>query len=721
MKRAALAVFLLVSALAFGQGTCHKDTVNGSAPSGYLKPVAGAQIRVCSDTLSPCTTVPIYSDAALTQPLSNPIASDTNGNYSWCAAPGNYNEQMSGVFNTVNNTPVSIAGEFSNIKIAARCDNATDDTSVIQAAINQATAYQRTFTLPAGRCKVTSTLQVNTKGIEIHGTHGYRPETTGGTSIEFSGTGPLFQLGSDNGHAYDANEYDGVQDFMLADVILRCPNPTTPLANGIANYCGGTYAIRDWRGGDIQLRNVSIEHFEYGFWGIQSDFNEFSGSGYVMYNHVGVYLGPRSDQANIKNQQYMFNDTALYLDGAVGTRVESHFVFNGSPTTAPIQIHSTFAYNTRNVTFAPGTWYENGGTGQIGMNNFVDIGVGDSIQSVGVYFEQPNIVNSDVGNPRNVPYFAKVGNATKVKVTNVVDNYSTSFTSIFQVVGANSPILIFDDFGSNTPTTVTTNSGGGSPLTLGRGTDGTYQLFAGPSKFIGQLTLPSAFFYNPVDATMNVPVRCGLTVDENCRFTFQDHNGVVKYVVGFNADGTFSIDDSTTQRVILTATETRFRLPAAGFQTFRDHNNAEFYRVDEATGETRPTKLAINGDTTMTSAPRMAYADRVEIGANNATQASVGWTPDKPITITRFQVFWSVAAAGCSTQPILSISDSTPTNYVSTGATTFNNGATTPYDSGSVSVNVAAGKHIFPKWSTASVGCTTQPAGIHYSVQYKMQ
>ncbi len=63
------------------------------------RPMAGATVRVCTSaaTGQPCTPLAlIYSDEGLTQALANPIASDGLGNYTFYAAPGRYELEISG-------------------------------------------------------------------------------------------------------------------------------------------------------------------------------------------------------------------------------------------------------------------------------------------------------------------------------------------------------------------------------------------------------------------------------------------------------------------------------------------------------------------------------------------------------------------------------------------------------------------------------------------------
>jgi len=63
------------------------------------RPMAGATVRICtsSATGQPCSPLAnIYSDVALTQTLANPLTTDGLGNYSFYAAPGRYEIEISG-------------------------------------------------------------------------------------------------------------------------------------------------------------------------------------------------------------------------------------------------------------------------------------------------------------------------------------------------------------------------------------------------------------------------------------------------------------------------------------------------------------------------------------------------------------------------------------------------------------------------------------------------
>ena len=72
------------------------------------RPMAGATVRVCTSaaTGQPCTPLAqIYSDPGLTQALANPAASDGLGNYTFYAAPGRYEIEISGPNITTKQLP----------------------------------------------------------------------------------------------------------------------------------------------------------------------------------------------------------------------------------------------------------------------------------------------------------------------------------------------------------------------------------------------------------------------------------------------------------------------------------------------------------------------------------------------------------------------------------------------------------------------------------------
>src|SRR3989442_15411035 len=102
----ALALHVLPGAIqpVHAQGSRKDDIVFNSRGI----PLAGATVRVCAMPASgqPCTPLAlIYSDAALTQALANPTTTDGLGNYSFYAAPGKYEIEISGPGITTKQLP----------------------------------------------------------------------------------------------------------------------------------------------------------------------------------------------------------------------------------------------------------------------------------------------------------------------------------------------------------------------------------------------------------------------------------------------------------------------------------------------------------------------------------------------------------------------------------------------------------------------------------------
>ena len=100
-KRFVMFTFFAAAMAAAGAATLHaqgsrKDDVVFNAQG---RPMAGATVRVCTAaaTGQPCSPLAlIYSDAALTQALANPLTADGMGNYTFYAVPGRYEIEISG-------------------------------------------------------------------------------------------------------------------------------------------------------------------------------------------------------------------------------------------------------------------------------------------------------------------------------------------------------------------------------------------------------------------------------------------------------------------------------------------------------------------------------------------------------------------------------------------------------------------------------------------------
>lgn len=190
-------------------------------------------------------------------------------------------------------------------------------------------------------------VNTSTRSIRIVGKVGERNDGTyNGSAISTTYNGVLFQNGSDNGQQWDGNYYDGPQGFEIEKVHIAYVGGTTEtLLCGGGNYYGtGTYAIQDWRGGHIRLRDVVFANFDYAFWGVQSDFNRFENVQLRSCKH-GIYAGPRSDQFVINELSISLCDQGLIIDGAEVQVTNPSCVGSGYQGTPPIEILQVGAVN----------------------------------------------------------------------------------------------------------------------------------------------------------------------------------------------------------------------------------------------------------------------------------------------------------------------------------------------------------------------------------------
>jgi hypothetical protein len=100
-------------------------------------------------------------------------------------------------------------------------------------------------------------------------------------------------------------------------------------------------------------------------------------------------------------------------------------------------------------------------------------------------------------------------------------------------------------------------------------------------------------------------------------------------------------------------------------------------------------------------------------GALTSIWTGATWTIDKAITVTRVQVQAKTAAAGCTTNASVRLTDGTsPVNLTISAAAN---------DSGPILQSYAAGSSLTVAVQTAAAGCTTSPADANVVVQYRTQ
>ncbi|MGD0907682.1 MAG: hypothetical protein ABSA96_08880 [Candidatus Acidiferrales bacterium] len=208
----ALAISVLVVSLAFaGNGFAQGSRKDDIVFNAQGRPMAGATVRICTSaaTGQPCSPLAsVYSDPGLTQALANPLTADGMGNYTFYAAPGRYEIEISGpgittkqlpnvilpsdpsapTFTTVTTTSgisafsLSLAGNLTvNGSISVAGTLSIGGLPIPAATVdNQWTANQRfkgpipwrdvTTFMPAGGCSTTATdAGANTTGTIILG------------------------------------------------------------------------------------------------------------------------------------------------------------------------------------------------------------------------------------------------------------------------------------------------------------------------------------------------------------------------------------------------------------------------------------------------------------------------------------------------------------------------------------------------------------------------
>lgn len=123
------------------------------------------------------------------------------------------------------------------------------------------------------------------------------------------------------------------------------------------------------------------------------------------------------------------------------------------------------------------------------------------------------------------------------------------------------------------------------------------------------------------------------------------------------------------------------------------------------------TTPSIGGET-ISAAPRGPFNVLVP-NALTVTRTAATWTLDKAITVTRVQAQLATPPSGCSTNPVLRLSDgSSNVNLTLTAAAN---------DSGAISQNYAAGAVLTLTVQTPASGCATSPGDANVVAQFKMQ
>lgn len=264
-------------------------------------------------------------------------------------------------------------------------------------------------------------------------------------------------------YAWDSNLYDGVQSLFIEDVLFKTSGGVTALSNGTGNYLAGSTCIQDWRGGDVQLRRVTIQGFDTGFSGVQSDVNRWDGV--ELYgNRLGAYLGPRSDQFTCTALYAALNDRALDMDRPSGQRfIGCQFVGNGASGVNPIRIRSSWAAGASGIIF-DNCWFEHlQGYSAAAVEAFVEIGIGDLVTSTDIHFENPTILGNASGTLPRAQYLVKCDRGDNISIVNPNGQYWKNLDAMVRFTGTTSPSVLLQARDPLSAMFTTSNGGSGTP------------------------------------------------------------------------------------------------------------------------------------------------------------------------------------------------------------------------------------------------------------------
>jgi hypothetical protein len=202
-------------------------------------PLAGATVRVCTMPASgqPCTPLAqIYSDAGLTHALANPTTTDGMGNYSFYAAPGRYEVEISGPQITTKQIPdvilpndpssPSFSGGITAFSLSLGGNLTVSGNTTVLGSLASGTLTLNNQSTPPGAAS-TGTVNLYTKTADMR--LYYKDQT--GTEIGPLGPGTGAQTNV-------ANTFTAPQNID-ADFHTKGPNPSFDLSR-YGGYSSGS-------------------------------------------------------------------------------------------------------------------------------------------------------------------------------------------------------------------------------------------------------------------------------------------------------------------------------------------------------------------------------------------------------------------------------------------------------------------------------------------------
>lgn len=141
----------------------------------------------------------------------------------------------------------------------------------------------------------------------------------------------------------NALEYDGTGGHFFDDgVTVECAGTASvTLGNGAGSYVPRVMAFVDNRSGYVNMRNNRPgQNCQYGFLGYQSQLDYFDNLT-PEYNSVGIYLGPRSDNAHIMKEWGQGDDTGIWQNGVATLDIQSTNGADCGPSTYWLLVNET--------------------------------------------------------------------------------------------------------------------------------------------------------------------------------------------------------------------------------------------------------------------------------------------------------------------------------------------------------------------------------------------
>jgi hypothetical protein len=189
-------------------------------------------------------------------------------------------------------------------------DGSHDDTIAIQSIVTLiaglALAARPSVYFPAGSYKITAPITGIPESLRLLGAG------VNNTVLMFAATGDqtMFSLGTYS--ATPSNYWNGAQDeFTLTDMTVETATIGYSYEGSRSHTC-----IQDNGCGGVSLLRVNLAGFKRCFWApYGSDFSTVTASK-IQYNDVGVYLGPGSQQVQIRSTMFFGNRESLVVEGA---------------------------------------------------------------------------------------------------------------------------------------------------------------------------------------------------------------------------------------------------------------------------------------------------------------------------------------------------------------------------------------------------------------------